>query len=88
MSAAQLELAADILGPLVDEVVFVGGATIHLWLSEEGAPPARATDDVDVICCDIGSPGISTNGLTPSCRDFGSFSKSSCAMQTAPRPSA
>lgn len=30
MSTEQLELAADILGPLLPEVVFVGGATIHL----------------------------------------------------------
>lgn len=50
MSADQLEHAADILGPLLSEVVFVGGATIHLWLSDPAAPPARATDDVDVIC--------------------------------------
>ncbi len=50
MSEALLELAADILGPLVEEVVFVGGATIHLWLTEAAAPPVRATDDVDVIC--------------------------------------
>ena len=50
MSDAQLRLAAEILGPLVDEVVFVGGATIHLWLTDDAAPPARATDDVDVIC--------------------------------------
>lgn len=50
MSAEQLEQAADILGPLLSEVVFVGGATIHLWLSDPAAPPARATDDVDVIC--------------------------------------
>jgi predicted nucleotidyltransferase len=49
-SEALLELAADILGPLVDEVVFVGGATVHLWLTEAAAPPVRATDDVDVIC--------------------------------------
>jgi hypothetical protein len=34
----------------LDEVVFVGGATVHLWLTEPGAPPARATEDVDVIC--------------------------------------
>ena len=33
-SEALLELAADILGPLVDDVVFVGGATVHLWLTE------------------------------------------------------
>ncbi len=34
----------------MDEVVFVGGATVHLWLTEPGAPPARATEDVDVLC--------------------------------------
>lgn len=50
MSALQLEAAAAILGTVLDEVVFVGGATIHLWLTEEGAPSTRATDDVDVIC--------------------------------------
>lgn len=50
MSAFQLETAAMILGPVLDEVVFVGGATVHLWLTEPGAPPARATEDVDVIC--------------------------------------
>lgn len=50
MSALQLEIAAELLGPLLDEVVFVGGATVHLWLTEPGAPPARATEDVDVIC--------------------------------------
>ncbi|HEY5333395.1 MAG TPA: hypothetical protein VIJ21_07585, partial [Solirubrobacterales bacterium] len=50
MSAQQLEVAADLLGPLLDQVVFVGGATVHLWLSEPGTPPARATEDVDVIC--------------------------------------
>lgn len=50
MSALQLEAAAAILGPVLEEVVFVGGATIHLWLTEDGVPPTRATDDVDVIC--------------------------------------
>lgn len=50
MSEELLRLGADILGPLVDEVVFVGGATIHLWITEQAAPPIRATDDVDVIC--------------------------------------
>jgi hypothetical protein len=43
-------LAAGILGPVADDVVFVGGATVHLWLTEAAAPPVRATDDVDVIC--------------------------------------
>lgn len=50
MSALLLELAAAALGDIVDDVVFVGGATIHLWQSEPGAPPARATEDVDVVC--------------------------------------
>src|SRR5581483_3106262 len=50
MSAEMLELAAAILGPLTDEMVFVGGATIHLWIVDEAAPTVRATDDVDVIC--------------------------------------
>lgn len=50
MSALQLETAAALLGPLLDEVVFVGGATVHLWITEPGAPPTRATEDVDVVC--------------------------------------
>lgn len=50
MSTLQLEAAASVLGPVVDEVVFVGGATVHLWITEPGAPPVRATDDVDVVC--------------------------------------
>lgn len=50
MSALQLEVAAAVLGPLLDEVVFVGGTTVHLWITDPGAPPVRATDDVDVIC--------------------------------------
>jgi hypothetical protein len=50
MSARQLEVAARLLGPILEDVVFVGGATVHLWLTEPDAPPARATDDVDVIC--------------------------------------
>jgi hypothetical protein len=50
MSAIQLEVAAAVLGPILEEVVFVGGATIHLWLTEPGVPPVRATDDVDVTC--------------------------------------
>ncbi|MGH2834130.1 MAG: nucleotidyl transferase AbiEii/AbiGii toxin family protein, partial [Solirubrobacteraceae bacterium] len=49
MSTEQLEAAATALGPLLDEVVFLGGASIHLWLSDPAAPATRATDDVDVI---------------------------------------
>lgn len=50
MSALQLETAAAVLGPVLDEVVFVGGATIHLWITDPAAPPVRATEDVDVVC--------------------------------------
>jgi len=49
MSVALLELAADALGPLLDEVVFVGGATVTLWITDPGAPPVRPTKDVDVV---------------------------------------
>jgi hypothetical protein len=49
MSAELLELAAAALGPLLDEVVFLGGASIHLWVSDPAAPATRATNDVDVI---------------------------------------
>lgn len=50
MSVDLLELAAVKLAPLTDELVFVGGATIALWITEPAAPPTRATDDVDLIC--------------------------------------
>lgn len=48
MSAAQLELAASVLGPLTDEVVFLGGATVGLWRSDPAARAPRVTLDVDV----------------------------------------
>jgi hypothetical protein len=44
-----LELAAEHLGELLDEVVFVGGATVELWITDESAPEFRPTDDIDVI---------------------------------------
>lgn len=49
MSIDLLELGASVLGDLVDEVVFVGGATITLWITDPAAPPPRPTKDVDVI---------------------------------------
>jgi hypothetical protein len=49
MSVELLERAATALGPLVDEVVFVGGATIVLWITDPAAPPPRPTVDVDVV---------------------------------------
>jgi hypothetical protein len=49
MSIELLELAADALGPLLDEVVFVGAATVTLWITDPGAPAVRPTKDVDVV---------------------------------------
>jgi predicted nucleotidyltransferase len=49
MSIDLLERAAVALGNLVDEVVFVGGATVTLWITDPAAPPPRPTKDVDVI---------------------------------------
>lgn len=49
MSIALLELAADALGELCDDVVFLGGATVTLWITDPAAPPLRPTRDVDVV---------------------------------------
>jgi predicted nucleotidyltransferase len=49
VSVDLLEAAAEALGSLLQDVVFLGGASIHLWLSDPAAPATRATDDVDVI---------------------------------------
>jgi nucleotidyltransferase AbiEii toxin of type IV toxin-antitoxin system len=49
VSVQLLEQAADALGELLEEVVFVGAATVTLWITDPGAPPVRATRDVDVI---------------------------------------
>jgi len=40
--------AAEQLGDLVGDVVFLGGAVVGLLLSDRGGPPVRATRDVDV----------------------------------------
>ncbi len=49
MTIELLELAHGALGELVEEVVFVGGATVALWITDPAAPPVRVTEDVDVI---------------------------------------
>ena len=51
-----LETAASALGPLAEEVGFLGGATIELWITDPGAQAPRPTEDVDVIV-EIGSYG-------------------------------
>lgn len=49
MSIDLLERAAASLGPLLDEVAFLGGASLALWMTDSAAPDPRVTLDVDVI---------------------------------------
>lgn len=44
-----LESAADLLGPLLDELVFVGGCATGLLITDPGSGGARPTRDVDTI---------------------------------------
>lgn len=48
-SQEMLALATKLLAPLDREIVFVGGATIHLHIDDPAAAPIRATKDVDVL---------------------------------------
>ncbi len=49
MSVAMLERAARELAPFLDEVAFLGGATIVLWITDPAAADPRATMDVDLV---------------------------------------
>lgn len=49
MSVQMLERAASALLPFLDEIAFLGGATIALWITDEAAPEPRLTKDVDVV---------------------------------------
>jgi hypothetical protein len=49
VSTEQLEIAAAALGELRQRVVFLGGATIELWITDPAARAPRVTDDVDVV---------------------------------------
>jgi hypothetical protein len=44
-----LEIAADALGALCDELVFLGGCVTALLITDPAAPPVRATRDVDAL---------------------------------------
>ncbi len=44
-----LETAVRRLGPLVEDMVFVGGCATGLLLTDPAVPPVRVTTDVDVI---------------------------------------
>lgn len=44
-----LERAGQELEPFLDEIAFVGGATIALWITDQAAFKPRVTKDVDVV---------------------------------------
>ena len=46
---ALLEQAALLLGPLLDELVLVGGCAAGLLVTDAGASPIRPTEDVDLL---------------------------------------
>lgn len=46
---AILEMAVDALGPLLDELVLVGGCAIGLLITDRARPPVRQTVDVDLL---------------------------------------
>jgi predicted nucleotidyltransferase len=49
VSIELLERAASVIGSLCEQVVFLGGACIELWMTDPGAPAPRPTRDVDVV---------------------------------------
>jgi hypothetical protein len=44
VSVDLLETAAQALGSLVEVVVFLGGASIALWISDPAAPPSHSSE--------------------------------------------
>jgi hypothetical protein len=49
VSVELLERAAQALEPVLSDVVFLGGASIVLWITDPAAPAPRPTKDVDVV---------------------------------------
>jgi len=45
-----LAMVGRLLGPLADQVVFVGGTTVELLLTDPAAAPVPVTEDVDCLC--------------------------------------
>jgi hypothetical protein len=46
---AKIELIAGALGPLRQQLVFVGGCAVGLLITDTAAAPVRATLDVDLV---------------------------------------
>jgi hypothetical protein len=62
-----LEEAAGKLAPFLREIVFVGGVTLGLLITDKGAAPIRSTNDVDVKALRCYSGGCTRQrGFRPS----------------------
>lgn len=48
-NVAAVELVAEALGPLCDELVLVGGCSVGLLITDHARPPVRQTIDVDLV---------------------------------------
>ncbi|MBC7543864.1 MAG: hypothetical protein H7338_14160 [Candidatus Sericytochromatia bacterium] len=46
---SDLEVVATGLGHLLPKVVFVGGAVVGFYITDDAAPPVRGTDDIDCV---------------------------------------
>ena len=46
---SKIELIASTLGPLRDQLVFVGGCAVGLLITDNAAAPVRVTFDVDLV---------------------------------------
>jgi hypothetical protein len=46
---SKIELIAAALGPLRDQLVFVGGCAVGLLITDTAAAPVRVTFDVDLV---------------------------------------
>ena len=49
VNLAMVKRVAELLGPLLPKVVFLGGSATGFLITDEAAPEVRATKDVDVI---------------------------------------
>ena len=65
MSVELLEMAAAVLGPLTEHVVFFGGATVGIWFTDPTARQPRITYDVEFAPPTRNSPDSELSG---SCR--------------------
>ena len=48
-NVSAVELAAAALGPIMDELVLVGGCAVGLLMTDDARPPIRHTIDVDLL---------------------------------------